>query len=361
MADPMISIAPKPVINVNDSVANQNINLVTQEIPHHTATAKIPTRRAPEVENSNFFDFANPIKVEQPEKVERAGVGGMHDSDSELSDMESMDGEEYMEEDDVDEEAQIKEKQEYLIKLARLEMKGHRLSQKFTMASPLQDVKFEYEKISDAINSEATTDWLRSGLMFCVNGIEMMNNKFDPVGIYTNGWASDVQMNLHKYDNVFDELYEKYKGSATMLPELKLLLMLGGSLTMYNITHKMLNPNNPDLLKNLQSMINLQQQAQSKGQPQGSNQMPTPRDAPQMPSGPSFDINSLINQSSRPKANTPTVQEDQMSESELSVSSAGSRFSNMSEVPSDFSENLVIKPKNIKPKKNKKGKKVIDL
>ena len=64
---------------------------------------------------------------------------------------------------------------------------------------------------------------------------------------------------MNDYDDVFEELHEKYKEKAQMAPEIKLLLMLGGSGFMFHLTNTMFKSSlpgmgdimkqNPDLMK----------------------------------------------------------------------------------------------------------------
>ena len=61
------------------------------------------------------------------------------------------------------------------------------------------------------------------------------------------------------YDDVFEELHEKYKGKAQMAPELKLLLMLGGSGFMFHLTNTMFKSSLPgmgDILKQNPDLMN---------------------------------------------------------------------------------------------------------
>jgi hypothetical protein len=100
-------------------------------------------------------------------------------------------------------------------------------------------------------------------LMACINGIEFLNNRFDPFDIKLDGWSEQINENLNDYDDVFAELYEKYKGKASMAPELKLLFQLGGSAMMVHMTNTMFKSSmpgmddilrqNPDLMRQFQS------------------------------------------------------------------------------------------------------------
>jgi hypothetical protein len=100
-------------------------------------------------------------------------------------------------------------------------------------------------------------------MMAVINGIEFLNNRFDPFDIKLDGWGEQINENVNDYDEIFGELYEKYKSRATMAPELKLLFQLGGSAIMVHMTNTMFKsalPNmddilrqNPDLMRQFQS------------------------------------------------------------------------------------------------------------
>jgi hypothetical protein len=99
--------------------------------------------------------------------------------------------------------------------------------------------------------------------MACINGIEFLNNRFDPFDVKLDGWSEQVNENLTDYDEIFGELYDKYKSRASMAPELKLLFQLGGSAMMVHMTNTMFKSampgmddilrQNPDLMRQFQS------------------------------------------------------------------------------------------------------------
>ena len=100
-------------------------------------------------------------------------------------------------------------------------------------------------------------------LMAAINGIEFLNNRFDPFDIKLDGWSEQVNENINDYDEIFSELYEKYKSRASMAPELKLLFQLGGSAMMVHLTNTMFKSampgmddilrQNPDLMRQFQN------------------------------------------------------------------------------------------------------------
>ncbi len=96
--------------------------------------------------------------------------------------------------------------------------------------------------------------------MATVSGMEWLNGKFDPIGARLDGWSDSVYENIDDYDDIFEELHEKYKGKAKFAPEVKLLAMLGGSAFLHHMTHSFSNQlpgldsilkQNPDLARQL--------------------------------------------------------------------------------------------------------------
>ena len=122
-----------------------------------------------------------------------------------------------------------KEKSDYLSRLYRLEKQGHVIHRKLGMEHDLQDIKNEYFKIKRDIEIDNGVDMCKSGLMFCLKGIEMLNQKFDPIGVDLDGWSGSVAKKHNDYNDVLEELYIKYSNTISAGPEMKLIFMLAGS------------------------------------------------------------------------------------------------------------------------------------
>ena len=157
----------------------------------------------------------------------------------------------------------LREKFKYLRKLEALEKKGVELSKKYNMESPLAEMQGEYETIMDEKAKQNSVKFQGNMMMAIINGIEFLNGRFDPFDIKLDGWGEQLNENITDYDDVFGELFEKYKSRASMAPELKLLFQLGGSAMMVHMTNTMFKsamPNmddilrqNPDLMRQFQS------------------------------------------------------------------------------------------------------------
>jgi len=160
-------------------------------------------------------------------------------------------------------EEMLREKFKFLRKLEALEKKGVELSKKYSMESSLQEMMGEYETIMEEKTKNNSVKFQGNMLMAVINGIEFLNGRFDPFDIKLDGWSEQVNENITDYDDIFGELYEKYKSKASMSPEIKLMFQLGGSAMMVHMTNTMFKSampgmddilrQNPDLMRSFQN------------------------------------------------------------------------------------------------------------
>jgi uncharacterized protein YejL (UPF0352 family) len=144
------------------------------------------------------------------------------------------------------------EKQDLLFKLKRFEMRGIPMSRKFSLNSDINDMREEYTRIKAQRDIENSIRFQRKTLMAFVSGTEFVNAKFDPLDVKLDGWSESIHENLTDYDEIFEELHEKYKTKTKVAPELKLLMMLGGSAVMFHMTNTLFKNSMPgmdDILK----------------------------------------------------------------------------------------------------------------
>ena len=155
------------------------------------------------------------------------------------------------------------EKRNYLNKFERYRKKGINLERNFNINSDINDMKNEFERITYSKRVENSVKMQRQCLLAFATGLEMLNSKYDPFDIKLDGWSESLNENINDYDEVFEDLYEKYKGKAEVAPELKLMMMVGGSAFMFHITNSMFKSSlpgmeqiikqNPDIMKNFAS------------------------------------------------------------------------------------------------------------
>ena len=145
-----------------------------------------------------------------------------------------------------------KEKMEYINKLQRLEQKGFTVSRRFTMDNNLEEIRDEYNRLVDARSLEVSLKFQRQALMGIVTGLEWANGKFDPFDVKLDGWSESVHENVEDFDEIFEELYDKYKERGKMPPEARLMVALAGSGFMCHVSNTFLRsrmPNVDDVLR----------------------------------------------------------------------------------------------------------------
>ena len=54
------------------------------------------------------------------------------------------------------------------------------------------------------------------------SGVEFLNSKFDPFDVKLDGWSESLHENLSDYDDVFEELHEKYKAKNQYCARIKI-------------------------------------------------------------------------------------------------------------------------------------------
>jgi hypothetical protein len=144
------------------------------------------------------------------------------------------------------------EKSELINKLQRLEAKGFPVSKRFTMDNALDEIKSEYTRLVDARQLETSIRFQRNMMMSVVTGAEWMNNKFDPFDVKLEGWSESVHTNVEDFDEIFEELYDKYKDRGKMAPEMRLMMAVAGSGFMCHVSNSFFRQKMPtmdDVLK----------------------------------------------------------------------------------------------------------------
>ena len=157
-----------------------------------------------------------------------------------------------------------KAKFDLLCKFERLRDKGMRIPKTFSMSSDYEEMKYEYERLSYQRKVDASVKMQRHMLISVVTGMEFMNSKFDPFSIKLDNWSEQVHESIHDYDDVFEELYEKYKEKGKMAPEVRLLFTLFGSAFMFHLSNTMFKsalPGMGDIMKQNPDLMNQMGQA----------------------------------------------------------------------------------------------------
>ena len=173
------------------------------------------------------------------------------------------------------------EKADIMFKLARYRKRGMPGMRTFSVHSDIRELRAELKRIKTELDMEASIKFQRKMLMAMVSGLEFVNRKYLPFDLQLEGWSETVHTDLNSYDEVFEELFYKYRGKVSAPPEIKLLMMIGGSAMMFHYTNTMMKTlpqMTPEALQGMQAMFaNMQAQQGQAQQPQQYQQPPQPQ------------------------------------------------------------------------------------
>jgi hypothetical protein len=119
-------------------------------------------------------------------------------------------------------------------------------SSQFNIDSNYEDVEDEYESALEAKRKKESVKLQGHWFTAAVNSLEYANAYFNPFDINLDGWGEKVSEDVDDYEEIFGELYEKYKGGK-LSPEISLLFRLGVSAAVVNITNKAFSNTVPEV------------------------------------------------------------------------------------------------------------------
>jgi len=277
---------------VNPKIATGVANLETIDIPTLTfddAPAPTPSV-APAPKLVPSFDEAGPIKLD-----------GLDNFNADAYSTPAPSKIVRMSDDAVQ-----KEKYELLRKFERLSKLGVPMRKRFTIDSPLDEMKMEMEFIKREKAMDNTikqfSEWFVTGM----SGMEWASKNVPlarAFGLQLDGLSEAAQMNVVDLEDDFEELYELYGENMKMHPLVRIPLRVCMMVYMVHLTNQMTRkapiPNideimrqNPDIARSLAAAA-MQNQAQ---QMRGSASIPPP--AP--PSNPLSGLMSFMQQSVPP-------------------------------------------------------------
>ena len=194
----------------------------------------------------------------------------------------------------MSEEAVQREKYEILRKFERLSKLGVPMRKRFTIDSPLEEMKMELEFIKREKSMDATikqfSEWFVTGMSAMEYGSK--NIAFlKAFGLQLDGLSEAAQMNVADLEDDFEELYDLYGENMKMHPLVRIPLRTCMMIYMVHLTNQMTRkapiPNideimrqNPDIARQLASAAMQQQMRGSAAVPP-----PTQQQAPSNPLG----------------------------------------------------------------------------
>jgi hypothetical protein len=156
----------------------------------------------------------------------------------------------------------MSEKMDLLYRYSRLEGNGYKSGLNLNMRTSLEILRTEVSKLERMRNVQRSVRTQRKLLISFASGTEYVNKRYNPYKFALDGWSGDVLENIGDYDEVFEELHDKYKESVQMSPEIKLLTMVGGSGLMFHLSNTLFKSSTPELNDILQNNPDIMAQIQ---------------------------------------------------------------------------------------------------
>jgi hypothetical protein len=138
----------------------------------------------------------------------------------------------------------LRKKKMMMKRLEEWRAKGLVSGAHFNNDSSYEEVEDEYETALEDKKKGESKKLYSWWFMTFVNTVEYANAAFNPFDINLDGWGEQVNDDIDSYDEIFGELYEKYKGGK-LSPEIALLLRLGFSAAVVNFTNRALSSATP--------------------------------------------------------------------------------------------------------------------
>jgi len=325
-----------------------------------------PVARPPPMENAMQEDidaFANPTKQAVPPQYQEDPVDyGEYDQEEEQQPY--IQGDYAIQEEErpspgyksIDEE-----KADLVNKLGRLEKKGFTVNKRLNAYSGIDDLRTEVRRITYSIDVEKSIKFSRRMLIACCTGLEFLNKKYNPFEIQLDGWSENVMESVDDYDEVFEELYVKYRSKVAVAPEIKLIMMLGGSAMMFHLTNSMFKsvmPNMNDILKQNPGLVQNMVDAVKNTTPRNT-EAPVgeqPGEERYEMKGPGVDISSLMGNIMMPPVPPMSTSAPQPIPN-IDPDDDDDAISDIVDAPEEIEDDTDVKEVKVSTSKSKRGRK----
>lgn len=190
----------------------------------------------------------------------------------------------------ISEENLLKEKYEILRKFERLQRLGVPMRKRFTLDSPLDEMKMELDFIKREKDADATIkqfcDWFITGMSAMEWGSKNVP-LMKAFGLQLDGLSESAQMNVGDMEDDFEELYDLYGDKLKMHPLVRIPIRTCMMVYMVHLTNQMARKapipnidevmrNNPDIARQLATAAMQQQTQNMRAAPAPAPVMPPP-------------------------------------------------------------------------------------
>lgn len=214
---------------------------------------------------TNFSKYANPSKMTYEESENEDSEDGDLSSEDSGSDQDSGSynssasgrsaRKEFTHRLSHDPQEGIK-KRKLLIEMKVMERDhGIELSHGISEKSSLSELELEHGMHKKYIDNESTKEFYRMWIIQFANMVELITMAYNPMNVRLKNWSTNLDQNIHKFDEVLGELANKY-GSGSTPPEIRLIFLLFTSASMYHASQKAIEMVGGNAMNNIAQAMN---------------------------------------------------------------------------------------------------------
>lgn len=212
----------------------------------------------------------------------------------------------------MSDDALMKEKYDMLRKFERLQKLGVPIRKRFTMDSPLDEMRMELDFVKKEREMDASIKQFSQWFVTGMSAMEWSSKNVNAVkmfGLQLDGLSESAQMNVGELEEDFEELYELYGDSMKVHPLVKIPMRIAVMVYMVHLTNQMAQkapiPNIQDILRQNPEIGRQLASAAMQQQTRQFASAPPPMPSPPAPA-PSNPLSGLMSFMSG-TVNVPTV------------------------------------------------------
>lgn len=126
----------------------------------------------------------------------------------------------------------------YWKKISALKKRGIELSKDYGPDSAPEEMKYEYDSIIESQKREASVKFQQNTFTTFVTGLQWAATNWGLANL--DGLSDQIAENICDYDEIFEELHEKFGRGGEQHPVVQLIMRLGGSMLMVHMTNQIL-------------------------------------------------------------------------------------------------------------------------
>ena len=116
---------------------------------------------------------------------------------------------------------------ELLRRLSEIKSKGYNLTKEYDFNSSIDEMEYEYALLKSFADKRNGTKLYKNILLNGISLLEFVNDKYDPFEFRLNGWSEHMSIEIDSYEDIIEELYEKYKSTGKSTPaEIRLIFLI---------------------------------------------------------------------------------------------------------------------------------------